>query len=472
MGVGEQHPERDAQNQQRDLSERKVTRTRSASPRTRHRAPRRRHREAAAEPPSALVAGPPDSSGLLFEGAEAAARTTAAPEPFAAGLDGHGRATSEICSCHLSHHKRAGAFTPALRLPTSACRRCARATCRRSASGAMEPFYPLHACVCERCLLVQLEEFVAAEDIFTEYAYFSSYSDSWVEHARDYVEMAVERFGLDSPEPGGRGREQRRLPAPARRRAGHPRAGHRAGRERRRGGAGRGSRRSSSSSAGSSRPPGRRGRRADLLVANNVMAHVPDLNDFVAGMAMLLAPRGVITIEFRTCCVWSRQPVRHHLPRALLVLLVPHRERVLARTGSRSSTSRSCPPTAARCASTPSVPEADPPAVSPRARRCRAGAGARLRHARGLRRVRPARRGDQVEAARVPDRPPRARASGSPATAPPARATRCSTTAGSAPICSSSPSTATPTSRGSSCPAPTSRSAIPRRSSRPGRTTS
>ena len=62
----------------------------------------------------------------------------------------------------------------------------------------MEPFYPLHARICESCLLVQLEEFVTAEDIFSEYAYFSSYSDSWVAHARDYVDMAVERFGLDS----------------------------------------------------------------------------------------------------------------------------------------------------------------------------------------------------------------------------------------------------------------------------------
>ncbi len=61
---------------------------------------------------------------------------------------------------------------------------------------AMEPFYPLHARVCERCLLVQLEEFVAAPEIFTEYAYFSSYSDSWVEHARKYVAGVAERFGI------------------------------------------------------------------------------------------------------------------------------------------------------------------------------------------------------------------------------------------------------------------------------------
>src|ERR1700744_1391897 len=61
---------------------------------------------------------------------------------------------------------------------------------------AMEAFYPLHAKVCERCLLVQLAEYVSAEEIFDDYAYFSSYSDSWVQHAADYVEMAVERFGL------------------------------------------------------------------------------------------------------------------------------------------------------------------------------------------------------------------------------------------------------------------------------------
>ena len=61
----------------------------------------------------------------------------------------------------------------------------------------MEPFYPLHAYVCERCFLVQLEEFVAPGEIFSEYAYFSSYADSWVEHARQYCELMCERFGVD-----------------------------------------------------------------------------------------------------------------------------------------------------------------------------------------------------------------------------------------------------------------------------------
>ncbi|MGH8276241.1 MAG: SAM-dependent methyltransferase, partial [Steroidobacteraceae bacterium] len=61
----------------------------------------------------------------------------------------------------------------------------------------MEPFYPLHAYVCEKCWLVQLEEFVAPGEIFSEYAYFSSYSDSWVEHAKRYAHAMRERFGLN-----------------------------------------------------------------------------------------------------------------------------------------------------------------------------------------------------------------------------------------------------------------------------------
>lgn len=62
----------------------------------------------------------------------------------------------------------------------------------------MEPFYPLHARVCDQCFLVQLDEYVAPADIFTEYAYFSGFSDSWLKHASDYVDMISERIGLDS----------------------------------------------------------------------------------------------------------------------------------------------------------------------------------------------------------------------------------------------------------------------------------
>src|ERR1700719_3466508 len=60
----------------------------------------------------------------------------------------------------------------------------------------MEPFYPLHVKVCEECYLVQLEQYVSPENIFTEYAYFSSYSDSWLKHASNYVDMISQRLGL------------------------------------------------------------------------------------------------------------------------------------------------------------------------------------------------------------------------------------------------------------------------------------
>ena len=60
----------------------------------------------------------------------------------------------------------------------------------------MEPFYPLHVYVCGTCLLAQLEEFVSPEEIFTEYAYFSSYADSWLRHAKDYTDMIVAKYGI------------------------------------------------------------------------------------------------------------------------------------------------------------------------------------------------------------------------------------------------------------------------------------
>jgi len=165
--------------------------------------------------------------------------------------------------------------------------------------GEMEPFYPLHARVCEQCLLVQLEEFVPPAEIFSEYAYFSSYSDSWVAHARDYVESTVRRFGLgpDSQVVEVASNDgyllqhvvARGIPA-----LGIEPAANVAEVARERG------------IETISEFFGRdlastlvtRGRRADLLVANNVFAHVPDLNDFAAGMERVLAPGGVITIEF------------------------------------------------------------------------------------------------------------------------------------------------------------------------------
>jgi 2-polyprenyl-3-methyl-5-hydroxy-6-metoxy-1,4-benzoquinol methylase len=164
---------------------------------------------------------------------------------------------------------------------------------------AMEPFFPLHARTCGACFLVQLDEFVAPADIFSEYAYFSSYADTWVEHARQYVEVARERFRLDESslvieiasndgyllqhfvkarvpvlgiEPAAnvaRVARERGIPTDV----------------------------SFHSRANARRIVSEHGK-ADLVVGNNVLAHVPDLNDFVAGLKPLLKPRGVVTLEF------------------------------------------------------------------------------------------------------------------------------------------------------------------------------
>lgn len=163
----------------------------------------------------------------------------------------------------------------------------------------MEPFYPLHAMVCERCLLVQLDQYVTAADIFKEYAYFSSYSDSWLEHARRYSEAVIERFGLDrtsfvveiASNDGyllknfvaagipALGIEPAANVAEAARAIGVDTVTRFFGAE-------------------TARELARTGKRADLIIGNNVLAHVPALNDFVAGLKLLLADEGVITMEF------------------------------------------------------------------------------------------------------------------------------------------------------------------------------
>lgn len=163
----------------------------------------------------------------------------------------------------------------------------------------MEPFYPLHVYVCERCFLVQLQEYVSPQAIFTEYAYFSSYSDSWLKHARDYTGMAIERFGLDHQshvvevasndgyllqyfvERGipSLGIEPAANVARVAVEKGIPTLIEFFGSE-------------------MARRLAREGKGADLLIGNNVLAQVPDLNDFVQGMKILLKPRGVVTMEF------------------------------------------------------------------------------------------------------------------------------------------------------------------------------
>lgn len=165
---------------------------------------------------------------------------------------------------------------------------------------SMEPFYPLHAWVCESCWLVQLQQFQAADEIFSdEYAYFSSFSQSWLEHARQYSLKVIERFGINQDsqaieiasndgyllknfkEKGVRilGVEPCANVAQAAEEIGIPSLVKFFG-------------------VDTAREMVEDDIRADLLIGNNVLAHVPDLNDFVKGMKILLAPEGVITMEF------------------------------------------------------------------------------------------------------------------------------------------------------------------------------
>jgi hypothetical protein len=163
----------------------------------------------------------------------------------------------------------------------------------------MEPFYPLHAYACGKCWLVQLEEFESPDSIFNDdYAYFSSYSESWLVHARQYVEHMVARLGL--------GRQsmvveiasndgyllqyfvERNIPC-----LGVEPAANCAEAAR-----GKGVESLVAFFGQATATELAKRRRADLLLGNNVLAHVPDLNDFVAGLKILLADEGVVTMEF------------------------------------------------------------------------------------------------------------------------------------------------------------------------------
>jgi SAM-dependent methyltransferase len=163
----------------------------------------------------------------------------------------------------------------------------------------VEAFYPLHVRVCDQCFLVQLQEFVSAEAIFSEYAYFSSFSDSWLKHAADYVDMIVPRLSLGKASLAVelasndgyllKNFVSKGIPAlgiePA---ANIAKVANEKG------------------VATLVKFFGRRtaqemvadGKLADLVVGNNVLAQVPDLNDFVAGIRMILKPHGVATLEF------------------------------------------------------------------------------------------------------------------------------------------------------------------------------
>ena len=163
-----------------------------------------------------------------------------------------------------------------------------------------EKFFPLKVWVCQACLLAQLEEFESPEAIFSDYAYFSSFSTSWVEHARQYSEMMIERFKFDSNslvieiasndgyllqhfrakgisvlgiEPAANianvAWEERKIPTLVK-----------------------------FFGVKTAKELVADAKSADLLLGNNVLAHVPDINDFVGGLKIVLKPNGVVTFEF------------------------------------------------------------------------------------------------------------------------------------------------------------------------------
>ena len=190
----------------------------------------------------------------------------------------------------------------------------------------------------------------------------------------------------------GRGRQQRRLPAAARRRAGHPVPGRRAVGERRRGGPREG--RADAHRVPHARRPAPQVRAehgpADLVALNNVYAHIPDVVGFTEGLRALVADDGWVSIEVQHLLTLVRaHPVRHDLPRALPVLHGAHGP-AGARVGraSRWSTSSCCPPTAARSGCGRVRPRSPASRRQAVARRARRGAGGRTAHRRGARRVR------------------------------------------------------------------------------------
>lgn len=163
----------------------------------------------------------------------------------------------------------------------------------------MERFYPLHAYVCEKCYLVQLEQFESPQHIFSDYAYFSSFSSSWLDHAKRYTDHMVERFRIDKSwqvieiasndgyllqyfkakgvpvlgiEPAAnvaKVAEDKGIPSVVK-----------------------------FMGVETAKELAAQGKQGKLLIGNNVLAHVPDLNDFVGGLKILLAAGGIITMEF------------------------------------------------------------------------------------------------------------------------------------------------------------------------------
>jgi 2-polyprenyl-3-methyl-5-hydroxy-6-metoxy-1,4-benzoquinol methylase len=162
-----------------------------------------------------------------------------------------------------------------------------------------EVFYPLHAFVCEECLLVQLQDFETASNIFSEYAYFSSYSQSWLDHARAYAEQMIGRLGLGPTSSVMELASNDGYLLQYFAGAGIPVLGIEPAANVAKVAVERGIRtlvRFFGTKTATELVAG--GEKADLLIGNNVLAHVPDLNDFVEGMKLALKPSGVITMEF------------------------------------------------------------------------------------------------------------------------------------------------------------------------------
>ena len=196
--------------------------------------------------------------------------------------------------CRFCHHKLTHEFIDLVNTPPS------NSFLTKDQLNEPEVFYPLKLLVCEKCWLVQVDEYKKSDEIFSEdYAYFSSYSKSWLDHARRYVNMIIDRLGLSSrshvieiaSNDGYLLQYFKETQIPC------------LGIE------------PSANTAQAARGKGidtivdffgvdlarrlsLKGKKADLIIGNNVLAHVPDINDFVAGLKIALKNDGVVTMEF------------------------------------------------------------------------------------------------------------------------------------------------------------------------------
>jgi SAM-dependent methyltransferase len=160
----------------------------------------------------------------------------------------------------------------------------------------MEPFFPLHAYVCDQCKLVQLEEFETPENIFSNYAYFSSYSSSWLAHAKQYINMMIERFDLDKSHQVIEIASNDGYLLQYFKQYGIPVLGIEPAANVAQVAISKGINTQIDFFGASTAM--RLQQKGDAILGNNVLAHVPDLNDFVAGLKITLAEKGIITMEF------------------------------------------------------------------------------------------------------------------------------------------------------------------------------